>query len=50
MTGGRWIDYESGQYSLACGQLTAARAMGLDLQTFGDGSDPCDGPLPGVLA
>jgi len=30
--------------------VTSARAMGLDMNTFGDGIDPCAGPLPGVLA
>jgi hypothetical protein len=50
MKGGQWIDFPGNSHALACGHLTAARAMGVPLDTFGDGTDPCDAPLPGVLA
>ncbi len=45
----QWIRFSNDEYSLACAHVTAARAMGLELDTFGDGNDPCAGPLPGVL-
>ncbi len=46
---GQWLRFEQGQHSLASAHLTTAQAMGLGLQTFGDGTDPCPGPIPGVL-
>lgn len=46
---GQWLRFDEKQHSLASAHLTTAQAMGLDLQTFGDGTDPCPGPLPGLL-
>lgn len=53
--GGRW---RAGQYrtwaqnqvSLARVHCTVANAMGLPLKTFGDGRDPCEGPLGELLS
>ncbi|MEM9459771.1 MAG: DUF1552 domain-containing protein [Myxococcota bacterium] len=50
MNTGQWLRFSNDEYSLACAHVTAARAMGLELDTFGDGQDPCNGPLPGALA
>jgi hypothetical protein len=47
---GQWLKFEEGRYSLACAHLTTLRALGLDVATFGDGTDACNGPVPGVLA
>lgn len=49
LNSGQWIQYEQDRYALACSHVTAARAMGLDLDTFGDGKDPCNGPLPELI-
>lgn len=46
----QWLRFSNQEYALACAHVTSARAMGLDMNTFGDGIDPCAGPLPGVLA
>jgi len=37
------------EYPLGCAHITTAQALGLDLASFGDGTDPCNGPLPGLL-
>ncbi len=50
LKGGQWLRLQQGQTALACAHLTTARAIGLELQTFGDGTDPCSGPIPGVLS
>jgi len=38
------------QYALGRAHVTTAQALGLELNDFGDGTDPCSGPIPGVLA
>lgn len=47
---GQWLRFQEGQHSLASAHLTTLRAMGVELATFGDGIDPCPGPVPGLLA
>jgi len=53
---GQWHRYTEGigpnwpEHALGCAHITSAAAVGLDLATFGDGTDPCNGPLPELLA
>lgn len=39
-----------GDYALGCAHLTSMRAMGLELEEFGDGSDRVDRPVQEILA
>ncbi len=46
---GNYITYEAGSRFLPEMWLTMAQAMGSSMETFGDGSDPCREPLPGMV-
>lgn len=50
LKGQQWLRFDDDELALACAHVTSARAMGLEMDTFGDGTDPCAGPIPGVLA
>jgi hypothetical protein len=47
---GKVITYENQKYPMNEFWLTAARAMGSQMAKFGDGTNPCRGPLPDILA
>jgi hypothetical protein len=49
-TTGNYITYPAGEKFLPQMWLTVAHAMGHNISKFGDGSTPCPGPLPNLLA
>lgn len=46
---GQWFRYPEEKHPLGRAHITLARATGLKLSSFGDGSDPCNGPLPELM-
>ncbi len=52
---GQWRRFVEGvgpnfaEHALGRAHITTAQALGLELNEFGDGVDPCTGPLPGLL-
>ena len=48
--GGQWLKLDPDKVPLGNAHVTAAQAMGLEINEFGDGSDPVNGPVAGVLS
>lgn len=50
LQGERWVKLGGGDYPLGSAHLTSALTMGLELETFGDGTDDVDRPIAEVLS